>query len=108
MHTQSSALLPTFFTLQRHSRFQVVHLHLQAFQGQVAFAGLALVGDEHDDNEEDEEASGSGDADDGGAAEGAVGGDVDHARGKLDATHTCLIHTHTHTLTLAMLLLTPL
>lgn len=88
------ALLPTFFTLQRHSGFEVVHLHLQAFQGQVAFAGLALVGDEYNDDEEDEEASGSSDADDGSAAERAVGGDVDHARGKLNATHTCLTHTH--------------
>lgn len=98
MHTQSSAPLPTFFTLQRHSGFQVVHLHLQAFECQVAFAGLALIGDENDDDEEDEEASGSGDADDGGAAKGAVRGDMDHARGKLDATHTGLTrNTHTHT-----------
>lgn len=94
MHTQSSPPLPTFFTLQRHSGFQVVHLHLQAFQGQVAFTGLALVGDEHDDDEEDEKASCSGDADDGGAAEGAVRGDVDHTRGKLDATHTRLKNPH--------------
>lgn len=85
--------LPTFFTLQRHSGLEVVHLHLQAFQGQVAFAGFALVGDEYDDDEEDEEASSSSDADDGRAAEGAVGSNVDHAWGKLDATHTCLKRT---------------
>lgn len=83
-------LPPTFFTLQRHSGLQVVHLHLQAFEGQVTLAGLAFVGNEDDDDEEDEEASGAGDADDGGAAEWTVGGDVDHAWGKLNPPHASL------------------
>lgn len=75
----------TFFALERHARLQVVHLHLQPLQREVTLAGLSFVGDEDGNDEDDQEAAGHGDADDGGQAERAVWGDVHHPRGVLHA-----------------------
>ena len=83
-------LPPTFLALQGHAGLQVVHLHLQPLQGQVTLSGLALVGDEHSHNEDDKEAAGHSDADDGGQAEWAVRGYVYHPRGVLHATDSGL------------------
>lgn len=81
----------TLFALQSHTRLQVVHLHLQPLQGQVALSRLALIRNEHHHNDEDEHGACRSDADNCSATEGAVGCDVDHTRGKFDAAHTCLV-----------------
>jgi len=63
----------TFLALQSHSGLQVVHLHLQALQGEVVLVGLPPVG-QQDDGHDDEEQPPSGcDAEDGGKGEQAVG-----------------------------------
>lgn len=81
----------TLFALQSHARLKVVHLHLQPLQGQVALSRLALIRNEHHHDDEDEHGACRSDADNCSAAEGAVGRDVDHTRGKFDAAHTCLV-----------------
>lgn len=81
----------TLFALQSHARLEVVHLHLQPLQRQVALARLALVGDEDHHDDEDEQGPGRRNADDRRAAERAVGRDVDHTRGELDTTHARLV-----------------
>ena len=85
--------LHTFLALQGHAGLQVVHLHLQPLQSQVTLTGLALVGDEHGHDEDDKEAAGHGNADDGGQAERAVGGYVHHPWGVLHATDSGLAKT---------------
>lgn len=81
---------PTFFALQGHPGLQVVHLHLQAFEGEVALPGLALVRDQHGHDEDDEQPAGHRDADDGWQAQRAVWGDVDHPWGELHPSYTSL------------------
>lgn len=85
-----SHINPTLFALQSHPGFKVVHLHLQSLQSQVALPRLAFVGYEYHHNEEDEQGACCSDADDGSAAERAVGGDVHYSWGKLDTTHAGL------------------
>lgn len=53
--------------------------------------GLAFVGNEHHNDEEDEKGTGCSDANDCSAAERAVRCDVDHTWGNLDTAHTCLV-----------------
>lgn len=90
LQSQTTSQLLTLFALQGYSGLQVVHLHLQALESEVTLTGFALVGNEDNDDEEDEKASCPSNANDGGAAEGAVRGDVDHSWRKLDATYTGL------------------
>lgn len=66
----------TLFALQCHSGLQVVHLHLQPLEGQVVLPGLALVGDEHDNDNDEEQAAAGRDADDGWQGQQAVRGDA--------------------------------
>ncbi len=82
--------LLTLLALQGYSGLQVVHLHLQALESEVTLTGFALVGNEDNDDEDDEEAACPSNADDSGAAEGAVRGDVDYTWRELDATYTGL------------------
>lgn len=81
----------TLFALQSHTWLEVVHLHLQPLQGQVALPGLTLIRNEHHHNDEDEHGARHSDADNCSATEGAVGHDVDHSGGKFNAAHTCLV-----------------
>lgn len=81
----------TLFALQSHAWLEVVHLHLQPLQGEVALSRLAFIRNEHHHNDEDEHGACRSDADNCSATEGAVGRDVDHTRGKFDAAHTCLV-----------------
>lgn len=73
-------LILTFFALQGHSRLQIVHLHLQALQGEVVLTWLPLVGDEHEDDDDEKEASAGSDAHYGWKRQQAVGHDVDSTR----------------------------
>lgn len=78
---------PTFFALQGNSRLQIVHLHLQALQGEVVLARLALVGDKYEDDDDEEEASAGSDAHDGRKRQQAVGHDVDGSRRDVETAH---------------------
>lgn len=44
----------TFLTLQGHTGLQVVHLHLEPLESEVIFSRLALVGDEHNDDDDEQ------------------------------------------------------
>lgn len=86
--------LPTFFTLQGHSRLQVVHLELQTFQGAIGVPGLPLVCNQHRNDDQQKQAATSTDSDDGRKRQQAVWVDVKSARGVLKPTSTDL-KTHT-------------
>lgn len=62
----------TFLTLQGHTRLQVVHLHLEPLESEVVLSRLALVGDEHNDDNDEQEAASRRDAHDGGQGQQAV------------------------------------
>lgn len=81
---------PTFFALQCHPGLQVVHLHLQTLEGEVAFSGFALVRNQHSHDEDDEQAAGHRNADNSWQAERAVWRDVDHPWGELHPSYTSL------------------
>lgn len=51
---------------------QVVHLHLEPFESEVVLSRLALVGDEHDDDNDEQEAASRRDAHDGRQGQQAV------------------------------------
>lgn len=88
----TSAFFPhhTFFALKCHPGLQVIHLHLQAFEGQVTLSGLALVGNQHGHNEDDEQAACHCNADNSWQAERAVWRDVDHPWRELHPSYTSL------------------
>lgn len=89
----SVSVLRTFFTFQSHSRLQVVHLELEAFQGAVGIPRLPLVGDQNGDDDQQKQAAAPSDADDGGKRQQAVGVDVERPGGVLEAAGTDLKHT---------------
>ena len=78
-------LPPTFLALQGHTRLQVVHLQLQALQGAVGVPRLALVGDEHGHDDQQQEAPAPADAHDGGQRQQAVRVHLQHPWRELEA-----------------------
>lgn len=83
-------------------------MHLQALQGEVIFPGLSLVGDEHEDDNDKEEASTGGNADNGRKGQQAVRHDVDRTGGDVETTYLNLRgakNTHIMTLNLKSMVL---
>lgn len=76
----------TFFTLKSDSRLQVIHLHLKSLEGAVGVAGLALVSDEHGDDDQQEKTSASSDPNDSREGEKTVGVDLQVTGGVLEAS----------------------
>ena len=81
---------PTFFTLQSHSGLQVVHLELKTFQCAVSVPRLPLIGYQHSDDDQQEQAAAPSDADDGGECQKAVWVDVKSPGGVLEPPSTDL------------------
>lgn len=82
--------LPTFFTFQGHSGLQVVHLELQALQGAVGIPGLPLIGNQHSNDDQQEQAAAPSYADDGWKCQQAVRVDVKSPWGVFKPTGTDL------------------
>lgn len=82
--------MPTFFTLQRHSWLQVVHLELQTFQGAIRVPGLPLVRYQNSDDHQEEQAPTPSNANDGGKSEKTVGIDVKSSWGVFESSSTDL------------------
>lgn len=85
----------TFFTLQSHSGLQVVHLQLETFQSAVSVPRLPLIGDQHGDDDQKQQAATPADANNGGKRQQAVRVDVKSPRGVLKAPSADL-DTHTY------------
>lgn len=87
MHAGCAALTSTFFAFQSNAGLQVVHLHLQALEGEIVFPRLPLVGDEYEDDNDEEETATCCDANDGGEGQEAVRHDVHRSWRHVEASN---------------------